>query len=49
MCSIGARIAERLPLARAELIGIGWPRGFLRWMWLSSIRSLSSASFFLLR
>jgi hypothetical protein len=34
MCSIAARIADRLRLARAIWAGSGRPRGFFRWILL---------------
>jgi len=44
-CSMCARTADFLALARALRSGIGRPGGFLRWMWLTSIRWLSRPSF----
>jgi hypothetical protein len=44
-----ARIADFFAFALAVRGGIGRWAGFLRWMWLVSIRWRSKASFFLER
>ena len=48
-CSMWARTADFLAFARAVRSGIGRPAGFLRWMWLTSIRWRKRSSFFLER